>query len=474
LKFSEAFNIRPQPFDHWFDPILTVDTPLFLDPFLIYDRETDHFAGSHAEIIHFFTLMFKTIARAGANRTSVSWRRTVDALVFPEVEELCLGYTRLGTKGIGSGRELATLVAEALWEAIQAGVQEIKHFEEVCIIRGGIGADRISDITAALVRYRLAEYTEAICGHYGVPLEAARYTRGRYDFRHERWISTIFQLPRNPYNNKPILLVPRLYLRDLPTINADDFWTYCYSNENATIRLEFSDDITRRVSKQEIIDFARRHGEIRERYLHYRERHAGSSYDFERDPKGIIHWYEETQQYCQNHPVALVPDTIETFRQAIATMVQSYKHYVEDNKGWNLLWNENNTPRREEAAQDLFLGIVKHYCKANNIDISREPNIGRGPVDFKTSRGFNLRALLEVKLAKNSRFWSGLKNQLPKYLEAEEVRFGHFIVIAYTDGDLERLKGIREQVESVNTQTGRTIEVVVVNARLNPISASKL
>ena len=62
-----------------------------------------------------------------------------------------------------------------------------------------------------------------------------------------------------------------------------------------------------------------------------------------------------------------------------------FRNYVENNAGWKLLWNDNGAPKSEEAAQLLFLGVIKHYRKANNIDISREVNIGRGPVDFKVS-----------------------------------------------------------------------------------------
>jgi hypothetical protein len=120
------------------------------------------------------------------------------------------------------------------------------------------------------------------------------------------------------------------------------------------------------------------------------------------------------------------------------------------------------------------LGIVKHYCKANNIDISREADIGRGPVDFKVSAGYQLRALLEVKLAKNSKFWNGLEKQLPKYQEAEGIEVGYFLVVVYSEGDLKRIREIQERVRRVNEKTGYDIKAVVIDARSNPPSASKL
>lgn len=47
------------------------------------------------------------------------------------------------------------------------------------------------------------------------------------------------------------------------------------------------------------------------------------------------------------------------------------------------------------------------YFQTNNIDVSPEANIGRGPIDFKLSRGVNERILIEVKLACNPKLQQG-------------------------------------------------------------------
>jgi hypothetical protein len=122
----------------------------------------------------------------------------------------------------------------------------------------------------------------------------------------------------------------------------------------------------------------------------------------------------------------------------------------------------------------LFLGIIKHYCQANNIDISAEPNIGRGPVDFKASKGFNLRVLLELKLARNSKFWNGAEKQLPAYLKAERVKDGFFIVVAYNEADVRRVRSIKRIVKAVRESTQVAIRPIVVDASLEKPSASKL
>jgi hypothetical protein len=54
MLFSDAYRICRTDQDDWFDPLLNLDTKLFIDPFLLYDNETGEFVGSHAEVIRFF------------------------------------------------------------------------------------------------------------------------------------------------------------------------------------------------------------------------------------------------------------------------------------------------------------------------------------------------------------------------------------------------------------------------------------
>jgi hypothetical protein len=155
-------------------------------------------------------------------------------------------------------------------------------------------------------------------------------------------------------------------------------------------------------------------------------------------------------------------------------MVREFKHFVEENQGYRLLWNDNGTSRSERAAQLLFLGIIKHYCQANDIDISAEANVGRGPVDFKASKGYRLRVLLEVKLARNTKFWRGLNKQLPTYLRAERVKQGYFVVIVYTEADSKRIRKIKRVLADTNKSQAVVINPLIVDASADKPSASQL
>ena len=474
MLFSEHFNFVRDPKDDWYNPILSFDTKLFIDPFLIYSFEKNEFVGSHNEVINFFNAVFQLIAKSNGDKNNIHYRRGRNLLIFPEAEELCLGYASQTTKGAGSGVGFSKIIADALWEAIKSGLKEIKHFEEVGILREGIGADRISDITANLLRHRFARYTSNICKKYKIPLQKFTIRNGIYNPKFERWNLADYLLPFNPYNKKPILLSPQKYLRDLPSISADDFWDYCWSNENQILRDDYSADITKNVDKKTIVEFARKHPEVRARYINKVEKRSPKGYDFKKDKKGLVQWYYAASQFCLNNPLYAKIETYEDFNKTIRDFIKEYINFIENNRGWKLLWNDTGVPKSEESAQLLFLGILKHYCKANDIDISKEVNVGRGPVDFKLSRGFNLRTLIELKLTKNTRFWNGLKRQLPTYLEAEDISFGFFIVIIYTDEDYKKINGINDIIKELNKHSKYKIQSVTVDARQAPLSASKL
>jgi hypothetical protein len=476
MLFSDAFKVQRDKHDTWFNPVLSLDTALFVDPFLIYsqERKDPYFAGSHKEVVGFFEDVFKLIARSRGNSHSVFYRNAVDRLLLPEVEELCLGYTGGGTGGLGSGPELAASIAAAIWEAIEVGMNRIEHFEEISILRSGIGPDRISDATTGILRHRLVRYTETICEKYEIKTRRVLYHRGRYDAREHLWKPIEGNLPLSPSSGKPILLVPERFLRTLPTINAEDFWNYCVIEHDAVVREAFNFDISQRVSKEDIIKLAREHPELRRAYVEDIEERAPSPYDSEADKKGLVRWYPGTKSFCNDNPLLLGFGTLPEFLASISDLVSAFKHFVEENAGWKLMWNDDGSPKGENAAQLLFLGIVKHYCAAQNIDISKEANIGRGPVDFKASHGHAMRALLELKLAKNTKFWNGLSKQLPTYQKAEGIRDGHFIVIVFNQKDLERLKDIQSVVKELNRGCPYKAKVTIIDARPEKPSASKL
>ena len=87
--------------------------------------------------------------------------------------------------------------------------------------------------------------------------------------------------------------------------------------------------------------------------------------------------------------------------------VRYFKHYVEHQDGYKLINKGAGEPFSNEKEVQLYFGLVWFGTR---FDINRETNQGRGPVDYKVSRGDWDKSLIEFKLASNRQ----LKRNLEK------------------------------------------------------------
>ena len=80
------------------------------------------------------------------------------------------------------------------------------------------------------------------------------------------------------------------------------------------------------------------------------------------------------------------------------------------------------------AAERLIHLGAKHYIKTNNLDMSFEPDAGRGPADFKMSRGDDI-TVCEVKLSSNTQYLHGYLVQIEEYALAEGTKQRVFVFV---------------------------------------------
>lgn len=476
MLFSSEYKILKTKEDDWFDPILSTDTKLFIDPFLIFASSHEYFANTHQKTIDFFNLAFSIAAVSKPVITDLRYRQLLAIMKFPEVEEICLGYASRGTSGSGSGGGFSKMIVDSIYESIELGVSNLNNFEEIGLFNEGFGCDRISDMTATLLKHEIISYTQSVCRRHNVPTKKTRISQYNFDSKFRRWNQIEVELPINPFTKKAILLIPRNFLRELPTISAEEFWDYCWLNKNKELRDQYSIAIKSEVKKSNIIEIARQNREWIEEYESYRSKKGSEPYDIIKDPKGYYNWVIHTLKYVQENAYNfIIPNNFKDFDKFTLEVIEQFEQFIENNSGYKLLWDDKgNKPKSEEASQLIFTGIVKHYCKANNIDLNREVNLGRGPVDFKFSSGYENRALIEVKLAKNSKFWNGLEKQLIKYLKVEDIKSGYFLVVCYTDDDIKKVSGIEKVAVEVGEKNNVDLKVFVIDASYDKPSASKL
>ena len=91
--------------------------------------------------------------------------------------------------------------------------------------------------------------------------------------------------------------------------------------------------------------------------------------------------------------------------------VLAFKHYVENQDGYRLVNPEGHAYSQEKDVQ-LFFGLA---LIGSSFDVNREPNNGRGPVDYKISCGAFDKSLIEFKLGSNTQLKRNLQKQVEIY-----------------------------------------------------------
>ncbi|QBI21295.1 hypothetical protein ER308_18100 [Egibacter rhizosphaerae] len=475
MLFSEFYQITKGQEDDWFDTILDADTKLFIDPFLLYREDElpdSHWYGAHSGIIEHFQQVFELLALAGCDSKHLPYRVALGALSFREPREFCLGYTAEGTRGAGSAKGFAKLIAAAMCDAIRRGRKELRHFEELGVLHEGIGPDRISDMACTVLKSKFLSYTQTVARRHGLQLDTHKLPNASFDNEAYSWRSDSVWLPTNPYSSGPLLLTPARFLNDLPTLNADDWWA---AQEAHELRDRFNLDVVRRVDKKTIVDLANRDPAAVEAWAKRRESERARPYDLRRDANGVYRWDIESRKYAEENPISLAdPETHEQFLDVVEALIERFRHFVENDGGWRLLWDDRG-PKPESAAQLLFRGLARTYCELHGINVDREVLLGDGAVDFKFSSGYEHRALLEVKKVENGKFWNGLNAQLPKYLEDDRCVDGWLLAVRFQGRgvSVQRVKNIPEAVDSVSQRLGMNIRYSLVDARRSP-SASNM
>lgn len=470
VLFSQYFGLKRRDHDDWFDPVLTLDTALFVDPFLLFKDTGKDWADAHAKLVTYFDRCFELLAKAQNKTETLYFGKAIQLLRFPEPSEYCLGYVKAGTAGAGSGRGYAKAMAGAINDAIKRGVKRIEHFEELGIFNEGMGPDRISDMTCNILRPMFIRYTQGVAERHKLPLKQVVMAAAEFDENPGRWRSAKVMLPANPFTGEPILLTPQRFLRDLPVLNADDWWE---STEADQIRLDLNIDVMEHVDKKRIIEIARAHPESVHQWVLRRENEPATPYDLPKDPKGVHRWAQATAEFAEKNPLKMKSvGNLADFIAMITDVIELWRLYIEEQGGWRLLWNDNGKEKPEEAAQLSFYGLARTYCATNNVVLDREVNLGRGPVDFKFSSGYKLRALLEMKKLHNGKFWAGFHRQLPSYMTSDRIDFGWFVAIQYRSGKPADERVMELTKTDLGPMKGK-VNVTVVDGRPKK-SASKL
>lgn len=484
MRFSNQFGINRTKKDEWFDLVLTQDTPLYVDPFLVFDDKDPFWAGCRDDVVEFFTTVAGLIHDANGDLKSPAYRKALRLLTFPEPKEFALGVAMGSPNGAGTSMKFAVEMAKALDFAAQHNVVgSMASIAGLSLFTGGLGLDRISDILCNILKARFIDYTQTVAKASGVKMSKVPVKHATWDRKNKRWVDTDVKLPASPVFTGGVILAPERFLKDIPRVSAGSFWGWAENNHAQELRDDLNYDLSKDLTLQQRAvrghELARKRPTFVKAYLEVVENSVLLPYDVEADPKGLVRWHEAGKEaaFGRMSP-ADAPEDASDFTTFIDRLAKDFQAAVEQTDLWVSLWQHDSGRHVAEPVVQAVAGAMWTIeCKNANVDLSVEVNRGRGPLDFKFSQGWKRRALLEVKLMDNSKFFAGANKQLPQYLKTEKIDYGVYLCVGFKDADFEadRIKRVQDTVDAIKKEAGVTIKPVFVDARKDTkTSASKL
>lgn len=459
ISFTDKFKINKDILgsNHAFDPIIDLDTKFFIDPALIELCSEPEFINAREKINNFFSSIIILLKHCKA-KDDMFWKKAYEILSFKEIKGTCLGYSTESTDGNAIGPKLRKEILLTIKELVNAGADAPELFELLGVFQEHVGCDRISDLITYILRDNILQYTNRVVSSLGIKTNTFTLEKRSY------------QVVINPYNSKPLLLLPEIILSPLPIAKSFEDIDYVCT-ENQRVRDEINKyvdiDSTKKITKSEIRTMMIENKDFRNALISAYQTAPRKAFDFYKSQTGEYIWYLAAKEFVEKYPLEFRKsvNTIDDIEEITRLICAQFKKLVENN-GLNKLLYDEKKPKHEPAAQLLFLGIADTYCKANDIDISPETNKGRGAIDFKLSHGYNKKVLVEVKLSSNNQLEHGFDTQLPIYMAQEDTQRAIYLIV--DNGHPKKVESFINKYNELDSEIKNKIKYIVVDATLKP------
>lgn len=480
--FSDYFGVLPEVIESFgaFNVSLLSDLPLFIDPFLLFNSRNKDYRDLHDQMIRYLMFLRDKSAAGGVSRGLVqAWYR------FPEVHQNWLGFARASNRGSGLGsdfaRELHANLHRVFTDFGREKVTKGSHLEKLCLFSEGVGKDHISDFTTNLIKEYLLDYTQAFAQKHIHPTLRRRVSvpRVRFNYGTETWESQSYDLPY--FEGDFVLLTPKdMLTKDETWINRSDLINEFEDIPNAIANDELRAQVNNYFEKQlpekrtakdrreAVRKTIHEFPQLIDYFIRFKEDHGNDATDISawKVSQSQILYESQLKQLLallnsSTNFYGLVGDTYDEAMERVRFL----KDVIENKDGYRIFYLKGEPIHRETDLQILF-----RLCWFGTpSDANREVNNGRGPVDFKISRGSADSTLVEFKLASNTRLKDNLLKQVEIYQKASDAKQAIKVILYFTIEQKERVLRILEELKMSDDKN-----IVLINARVDDkISASK-
>lgn len=482
IYFSEFFDVPPDTLVEYgaFDVSCVVDLPLFVDPFLLFTSKKPEYQALHDEIIKYLRfLRDKSVAGEMNDGLLKAW------FCFPEVRQNKFGFCLTGSRGSGLGMGFARALNENLTKLFtdfgNEKVTKGSHLEKLVLIRERVGRDNISDFTTNLIKGYLCDYTQRFALKHVAAHNRRKVRVPKVKFNYDVcvWEDAVFELPW--MDNDYVLLTPEdMLTQDDTWINKEDLRgdfphiRAAVSNEELRGQIDsyFRQVLPKRPTakdeRQAIEKTLREFPELIDWFIKSKEdrgdeavrRSSQKVREVERlfveNLRGLAQKLASASEFYK-----LPATTLDETKKKITFL----KHVIENQDGYRIFYLNGQPVEREKDLQILF----KLVWEGSPSSVDAEVNNGRGPVDFKVSRGSSDSTLVEFKLASNSRLERNLEKQVEVYLAANRTTQSFKVILFFTKAEELAVRRIMQRLK-MDDDAG----VILIDARKdNKPSASK-
>lgn len=214
-KFSDYFKLPKNIEFDFLDIYAHQDIPLFLDPYGISAMGSKWSRECETQIATYFQYLIDSIRTADKKTT----KRLLNAL--HEVNEVALGYSLSEPSGRGVGPKQAKEIQAAFETSQAAKSGDIRDIADCALMIPGINRDKISDITANILKKQLIQFTQEQCQIHSIPMERAAVNNA-FDYEKFNFISFYANLP--VINGRPKILLPINSVRQDPQLSKDKYY----------------------------------------------------------------------------------------------------------------------------------------------------------------------------------------------------------------------------------------------------------
>lgn len=444
-----------------FNISLVTDLPLFVDPFLLFNSKKKRYRELHDGIIEYLRFL-RDRAREGEVPSGLlsAWYR------FPEVKQNWLGFSLSGNAGSGLGRDFAVALHHNLHRLFadfgSESVTQASHLEKLCLIAEGVGKDSISDFTNNLIKGFLCDYTQTFARKHLHPSQRQVIAVPRVWFNYETqtWVTERFELPC--VNNDYVLLTPKdILTKDDTWINKHDLIEHFKDIPNAILDSELRSQVNnyfqrvlvrregKEPNKKEVSEAARRtileFPTLIDYFIRFKEEHGDEAESVSSQRVKFSEYFYIAQIKALQRELQEKTDFYRTPGNTLeeAKLRLQFLRDVIENKGGHRIFYVDGRPIQREVDLHILYRLVWFGTPS---DVSREVDDGRGPADFKISRGARDKTIVEFKLAKNTQLERNLQKQAEIYAKASDAQAMLKGILFFSEGELAKVERILKRL----------------------------